>query len=200
MKPAATLSAADQEDGQAMAQLAAGQGAALNRLMERHAEKLFHFLVRALQNGEDAADLAQETFCRVYHNRAKFDPGQKFSTWLYAIAANLVKDRYRYRARHPHVSLDSENPETEAPLQERLVDPQASPSERLQSAERVAAVRQAVAALPEELRLPLILAEYENHSQAEIAATLGCSIKAVETRIYRARQRLRETLAPVLRG
>src|SRR5260370_967835 len=70
--------------------------------------KLFHYLIRCLQDEDDAADLAQETFVRVYRQRAKFDLGQKFSTWLYAIATNLVKDRYRYRTRHPQVPLDAE--------------------------------------------------------------------------------------------
>ena len=57
---------------------------------------------------EDAAEAAQETFVRLYQHRAKFDSSQRFSTWLYAIATNLVKDRYRYRTRHPQVSLDAE--------------------------------------------------------------------------------------------
>ena len=91
------IPATDDPDRTAMTRLATGHEAALNDLMERHGEKLFHHLIRCLQNEEDAADLAQETFVRVYQNRAKFDANQKFSTWLYAIATNLVKDRYRYR-------------------------------------------------------------------------------------------------------
>ena len=102
----------DGQDADEMARLAGGHDPALNRLMERHAEKLFHYLVRSLQNESEAADLAQETFVKVYQNRAKFDTRQKFSTWLYAIASNLVRDRYRWRARHPQVSLDAENHET----------------------------------------------------------------------------------------
>lgn len=92
-----------------MARLAGGHDAALNDLMDRHAERLFHYLVRSLQNEEDAADLAQETFARVCRNRAKFDPNQKFTTWLYAIASNLVRDRYRWRSRHPRVSLEAQD-------------------------------------------------------------------------------------------
>lgn len=85
----------DDPDRTDMARLVAGHDAALNDLMERHAEKLFHYLVRSLQSEEDAADLAQETFVRVYQNRARFDASHKFSTWLYVIATNLVKSRYR---------------------------------------------------------------------------------------------------------
>lgn len=188
----------DDQDGTDMARLVAGHDAALNDLMVRHAEKLFHYLIRSLQNEEDAADLAQEAFVRVFQNRTKFDAGQKFSTWLYAIATNLVKDRYRYRTRHPQVSLDAENEATGQSIRESVPGHNPTPSESLQGAERAEAVRNAVGELPEELRAPLILAEYEELSHAEIGAVLNCSAKAVETRIYRARKQLREKLGWLL--
>jgi RNA polymerase sigma-70 factor (ECF subfamily) len=194
----ADSSGGDQQDCQEMARLAAGQDEALNRLMERHAEKLFHYLVRALQNEEDASDLAQETFARVFQHRARFDPRQKFSTWLYAIASNLVRDRYRWRKRHPQVSLDAANESTGNAFGDSLPDPALSASETAQGNERAEAVRRAVAALPEKLRVPLILSEYEEKSHAEIGRILQCSAKAVEVRIYRARQQLRATLAGLL--
>jgi len=181
-----------------MAQLAAGCDAALNSLMERHGEKLFHYLVRALQNEDDAADLAQETFARVYQNRAKFDTHQKFSTWLYAIATNLTRDRYRWRKRHPQVSLDAANDAAGNDPGESLPAQNPSPSEAVQAQERAGAVRRAVAALPEDLRIPLILAEYEEKTHAEIGVILRCSPKAVEGRVSRARQQLRASLGPLL--
>jgi RNA polymerase sigma-70 factor (ECF subfamily) len=190
----------DGQDAQDMARLVAGGDAALNDLMERHAEKLFHYLFRSLQDEADAADLAQETFVRVYQNRARFDARQKFSTWLYAIASNLVRDRFRWRSRHRQVSIDAENEATGNDFREKLSGHGPSPSESLQAEERAEAVRRAVAALPEELRLPLILAEYEGRSQAEIGEILGCTPKAVEMRLYRGRQQLRVGLASLLDG
>ena len=181
-----------------MARLAAGHGPALNDLMERHAPKLFGYLARSLQDENDAADLAQETFVRVFQNRAKFDPRMKFTTWLYAIATNLVKDRYRHRTRHPQVSLDAENTATGESFRETMPEQRPTPSESLQGAERAEAVRKAVGQLPEELRTPLILSEYEELSHAEIGKILECSAKAVETRLYRARIQLREKLASLL--
>ena len=183
-----------------MARVVVGHEAALNNLMERHAEKLFHYLLRSLQDDDDAADLAQETFVKVFQNRTKFDPGQKFTTWLYAIASNLVRDRYRWRSRHPQVSLDADNEQTETSLKDNLSASEPAPDERMQSEERAATVRKAVAALPEELRQPLILAIYQELSQAEIAEILKCSIKAVETRLYRARQQLRVGLNDLLQA
>ena len=194
MNPATT----DDPDRTDMARLVAGHDAALNDLMGRHAERLFHYLVRCLQNEDDAADLAQETFVRVYQNRARFDANHKFSTWLYAIATNLVKGRYRYRTRHPQVSLDAENDATGQSFRESVPEGNPTPSESLQGAERAEAVRQAVGQLPEELRTPLILSEYEELSHAEIGEILKCTAKAVETRIYRARQQLRTRLAKLL--
>ena len=188
----------EEQDKVDMQRLAAGHDAALNELMERHAEKLFHYLYRSLQDEEDAADLAQETFVKIYQSRARFNSGQKFSTWLYAIASNLVRDRYRWRSRHPQVSLDAESEQTVDSLREHLPAHGPTPSERLQADERADAVRRAVAALPEELRQPLILSEYEERSHAEIGVILGCTAKAVETRIYRARQQLRASLGGLL--
>ena len=188
----------DELDAADMQRLGAGHDAALNDLMERHGERLFHYLVRSLQSEDEAADLAQEAFVRVYQHRAKFDAQQKFSTWLYSIASNLVKDRYRWRSRHPQVSLDAENEQTGNSLRDHLPAHDPTPSEGLQADERADAVRRAVAALPEELRTPLVLAEYEERSHAEIGSILGCTAKAVELRIYRARQQLRASLGKFL--
>jgi RNA polymerase sigma-70 factor (ECF subfamily) len=185
----------DELDRSDMERLAKGGDAALNSLMDRHAEKLFHYLVRQLGNAQDAEDLAQESFVRVYQNRARFDPAQKFTTWLYTIATNLGRDRLRYRARHPTVSLQTED-ETESPLESHLPAETPGPREQLEQRETAEAVRRALAILPEELRTPLILSEYEGLSHADIAQILRCTSKAVETRLYRARNKLRQTLAP----
>lgn len=188
----------DEQDVRDMVRLAGGHDAALNDLMDRHAEKLFRYLARSLHDEADAADLAQETFVKLYQSRLKFDPQQKFSTWLYAIASNLVRDRYRWRSRHQQVSLDAENDQTESCLKDTLRAIEPLPDQRVQTEERADAVRKAVAALPEELKVPLILAVYQDLPQADIATILNCSVKAVETRIYRARQQLRAALAGLL--
>src|SRR5512135_3734180 len=123
------MSASDsgEQDLHDMARLNAGHDAALNALMDRHAERLFHYLMRQLNNETDAADIAQETFVRVYHHRASFQPNQSFSTWLYTIATNLLRDRFRWRKRHPQVSLDADDEQTAA-FKEALPDTAASPS------------------------------------------------------------------------
>lgn len=194
MSPGST----EDQDRTDMQRLASGHDAALSNLMHRHGERLFRYLVRALQNEAEAADLAEEAFVRVYHNAQRFDPRQKFSTWLYAIAANLVRDRFRWRLRHPEVSADAASDFEESWLHS-LPDRNPRPDESLESAERSQAVRRAIAALPEDLQTPLILAEYEGLSHAEIAQMTGGTSKSVEMRIYRARKQLRERLAGLLK-
>jgi RNA polymerase sigma-70 factor (ECF subfamily) len=188
----------DEQDTQDMLRLASGHDAALNDLMDRHAQRLFHYLLRSLQDPDDAADLAQETFVKVYQNRSKFDSAQKFSTWLYAIASNLVRDRYRWRARHPQVSMDVTPDEDGSSLKDNLVDNAPMPGASLEAAERSAAVKSAIQTLPPELREPLVLSVYEGLSHLEIGEILRCSAKAVETRVYRARNQLREKLAALV--
>jgi RNA polymerase sigma-70 factor (ECF subfamily) len=186
-----------EQDVSDMARLNAGQDAALNAIMERHGERLFHYLLRQLDNETDAAEIAQEAFVRVYLNRARFQPSQKFSTWLYTIATNLVRDRFRWRQRHPQVSLDAEGEESTA-VKDALPDGSASPSEQTETKEHTQAVRGAIQALPEDLRTAVVLFEYEGLPQAQIATVMNCTVKAVETRLYRARAHLRRRLARLL--
>jgi RNA polymerase sigma-70 factor, ECF subfamily len=190
----------DEEDRLAMARLAEGRDAALNELMDRHGERLYHFLLRLLQNETEAADLAQEAFVRIYQNRHKFNTSQRFTTWLFTIAANLARDRMRWRGRHPTVSMDAENPVTGHDYREILPDAASTPSEDLEKRELANQVREAIAQLPEDQRNALILSEYENASAADIATILRCSSKAVENKLYRARKALKALLPAFLRG
>jgi RNA polymerase sigma-70 factor (ECF subfamily) len=193
------VTASGELDRADMVRLASGHDPSLNDLMDRHGPRQYNYLLRSLQNEEDAADLAQETFVRVYQHRAKFDPALKFSTWLYAIASNLVRSQFRHRTRHPQpLPLDAipDSPDTPKPRYSDTIPHDApNPSESLQTSERTTEVRQAIAALPEELRTPLILSEYEELSHAEIGSILNCSARAIETRLYRARKQLKSALA-----
>lgn len=168
-----------------MLALQGGEPAALDRLMLRWQGPLTGFLTRMTQNAFDAEDLAQETFVRVYRHRDRFDATSKFSTWLFSIACNLARDRLR-RLKHRATANIDDQPEA--------ADHGASPSEAREAQERIHAVKTAIASLPEDLRTALVLAEYQDFSQAEIAHTLGTTVKAVESRLYRARHHLRATL------
>lgn len=179
-----------------MLRLREGDDLALNELMTHWQEPLICYLIRFTGSEPDALDIAQDTFVRVYEARARYDARGKFSTWLYTIAGNLCRNHARYKKRHPALSLDAElSGESDATLGEQIPVVGATPADCAEEAERAAAVRAAIAELPDDQRAATILFEYEDQSHAEIAAVLGCSAKAVETRLYRARQSLRETLA-----
>jgi RNA polymerase sigma-70 factor (ECF subfamily) len=177
-----------------MERLQAGQETALNDLMARHATAVFHFLCRLVGNEDDANDLAQETFVRVFKSCHSFRTNQKFSTWLFTIAANLARNHFRWRARHPNLSLDAENPETQQSLGSTLPASSPTPTEDALAAERVTVVRAAVEKLPADLREAIVLCEWEERTVAEAATILEATPKAVESRLYRARGILREKL------
>lgn len=174
-------------DVAAMARLRAGDDPALGDIMARWGAPVHRFLARHLGDDAEAGDVTQETFVAVYRARWSYRPEGRFSTWLFAIATNLARQRLRWRRRHPEVAggLDVHEPASAAGD---------DPGGLALSGERAAAVRAAVLALPEDLREAVLLAEFEDLPQAEIAAILGCSVKAVESRLYRARAQLRERL------
>jgi RNA polymerase sigma factor (sigma-70 family) len=178
-----------------MRALAAGDDRALNGLMDRWQAPLRGFLYRYTQNEHDALDLAQETFVRVYQHRRRFREGARFSTWMFQIALNLARSHTRWLRRHPTDSLDRES---ETPNSRLHIPHAVTPADDALLAEKIATVRSAIASLPAELREAVILFEYEDKSHAEIAAIARTTPKAVETRLYRARQSLRKTLAKYL--
>lgn len=177
-------------DAEFMRRLREGDRNALNGLMERWEKPLRQFLYRWTHHEADSLDLAQETFVRVYRHQASFRTGAKFSTWLFSIAVNLCRDRARRAVTRPMVSWDDSGAE----LAEAEAAGTPGPEENLVRAETAEAVRKAVEALPEPLKATVLLCEYQELPQAEAASVLGCSPKAVETRLYRARQLLRERL------
>lgn len=181
-----------------MIRLASGEQAALDDLMDRHTTRLVGYLTRQLRDESEAEDLAQEAFVRVFQHRNRFDPARRFTTWLYTIATNLMRDRLRRLSRRPEVSLEGSDASEHKPREATFPAPGDGPDGSLLAAERTQAVQQAVTALPEDLRTALILFEYEDLSHAEIAAVLNCTPKAVETRLYRARTQLRSALKKYL--
>ena len=180
-------------DRELMARVQRGEEAALGPLMERWERPVKSVIARLVFNASEAEDLAQETFVRVWQQREKFRAGAEFRPWVFSIAINLARNRLRWWRRRPVVSLEdwSEMPAS-ADRGQRGEEP--AGAESLERAERASAVRAAIAALPIELREAIVLFEYEEMSQAEIAAAVGATVKAVETRIARAKDKLRTAL------
>ena len=173
-----------------MQRLAGGEDLALNELMARWRERVSAFLLRMVGDHATAMDLTQETFVRLYTSRHSYKPVAAFSTYLFHIAANLARSHARWKGRHPTVPMEDEQGE----LVHEPIDPQLSPDAAAVLHEKTALVNKAIARLPDEMREALLLFAVEQMSQAEIAAALRCSVKAVEVRVYRARQMLHQML------
>ena len=187
----------DPSDSELMQLLVNGDDLALNRLMDRWGSRVTGFLQRMLGNQATAVDLAQETFVKLYQARDRYRSSGNFSTWLFAIAANLARNHLRWKGRHPTRSLDAPLEEGEVAILE-TADLHQNPGEAAASAETVRAIHAAFLQLPADLREAMTLFVHERMSYAEIAAVAECSSKAVETRIYRARQLLREELRQII--
>lgn len=190
------------EDQDLLAGVAGRDPEAFRLLMERYAGPVTNVASRFLDSRPDAEEIAQEVFVRLYQTPPHLDPSGKLFTWLYRVTVNLCLDALRRRRRAPAtVSLDepSGSGEEGPTLSETLPGGAGeSPRQRLARSELAAATRRAIAGLPENLRVPLVLSSLEDLSQAEIARILRVSPKAVERRIAHARQLLKHRLQPYL--
>lgn len=191
MPAAPLLSSSD--DLEALHALQGGDDTALNALMMRWQERLNRFAYRYVQNTGDAHDLVVETFVRLYQQRSHLRADTNLPAWLFTTLVHLCYNHNRWKRRHPTVSLDTPAEGAAEPHSEQLTPPDA-----LAQDETLAAVRAAIAQLPHDLKTTLLLHHYEGLSYREIAAITGCSERGVETRLYRARQHLRQRLAEAL--
>ena len=144
----------------------------------------------------EAEELAQETFVRVWQQREKFHEGAEVRPWVFSIAVNLARNRLRWWRRRPEVALEAWCAAGEGEKERGGEGERGSRGDGgdLERKERAGAVRDAIAALPGELREAIVLFEFEEMSQAEIAVAVGASVKAVEARVARAREKLRVML------
>ncbi len=169
------------------------------RLVETYSPLVFRLGMKILNNPQDAEDVLQETFIKVYRHLGSFDGRSSLSTWVYRIATNEALMSLR-RKRPETISLE-EPLANEAGPQEphQFVDWCCMPEEELMSAEGRAHLDQAVENLPLILRLVFVLRDIEGLSIHETAEVLKISEMAVKTRLSRARLRLREQLSSYLR-
>jgi RNA polymerase sigma-70 factor (ECF subfamily) len=185
-------------DQGALLALREGRDSALDELIARWQRPLFAFAWRYVQNSTDANDLVAETFVRLHQQRDRLRLDTRLSAWLFTTLSNLCHNHYRWRRRHPTVSLDAPIDDTPVSAHETIPSEGAAPDAALEQGEAFAAVREAIDRLPHDLKTTLLLHHYEQLSYREIGAVVGCSERGVETRLYRARQRLRDELAGFL--
>jgi RNA polymerase sigma-70 factor (ECF subfamily) len=180
-----------------MVRLIQGDDLALNELMERWQKPLHSFILRYVGNYTDSIELAQETFVRAYHYRNRFNFKSKFSTWLLTIATNLCRHHARWRTRHPTISLDDNANMDEVSAEYLFISPEEIPSALANRSELAKLLKEEIEKLPHDLKTAILLFAYDNLSYAEIGVILGCTPKAVETRLYRVRKLLAKRLASI---
>lgn len=156
---------------------------------------VFHYLYRMVRNQEIAEDLTQETFLRAYRGRTLYKPVARFETWLYRIATNVAINHLRAQRLYRH-NITGHSAAFLSCCRE-APDPRPNAEIVLARDERRQKVRAAVACLPERQRFAVLLHKYHGMDYDDIANTLGCSLQAVKSLLFRAYERLRSELALV---
>ena len=165
-----------------------GDTKAFELLVARHQRAVYNLALRFLSDSDEAEDIAQEVFIRLYKSAAAYTPAAKFTTYLYTIVRNLCFNLLRSRRQAVIVSLEDEAlPELTAKNED--------PVERITQQYVGEKVRQAVAKLPENMRLSVLLSKYHGLSYEEIAGIMGCSVTAIKLRVHRAKAILAEDLS-----
>jgi len=184
-------------DTQLMLNFKSGDIPAFEELIKRYKKSVINVIYRFLGDRDEAEDLALEVFLRVYKSVKRYRVEAKFSTWLYKIAVNLSLSELKKRRKHFSISLnapittDKGRPRE---LIDELADPSPSPEKILEEKERNFLIKKAIGLLPPGQRMVIILQIYEGLSYKEISKILGCSVKSVESRLYRARISLKKRL------
>ena len=175
-----------------------GEKEIFEKLVRRYQHKVYNTTYRMLGNREDAGDLAQETFIRVYQNLDRFKEKANFATWLFRITTNLCRDQLRKRKREPVTSslTNSSNGEQEI----LIPDNQYSPEKVSIEQERKREIQNQLGKLPFEQREILILRDIQGFSYHQIAEILKISPGTVKSRLSRARRSLRDKLQGIMKG
>ena len=186
-----------------MLDVKSGDERSFELLLQRYRTPLVNFLYRMVRSREQAEDLAQEVFIRVYRAREEYVPSAKFTTWLFRIATNLALNSLRdHRYQKLEMSMDA--PMTadaedgvERPFE--VADKRPTVEQELVEDARKKMIRHAIEKLPEKQRAAVLLHKYQELDYAEIAKILSCSESALKSLLFRAYEVLRVELAPLVR-
>lgn len=174
-------------DVELLARVGDNEPAAIEEMVKRKLPRLLALASRLLGDAEEAKDVAQESFLRIWKHAAEWRSGQaRFDTWLHRVALNLCHDRLRRRKVQPLADgEDAGEP----------IDPAPRPDEQLEAAAQSEQVAHALAALPDRQREAIVLQYYQGLSNIEAAALMDISVEALESLLSRARRTLRNHLA-----
>ncbi len=186
-------------DADAIARARAGDHEAFRVLVERYQARAFRLALRVMRDEEQARDVVQEAFLKVYRSLDRFEGRSSFYTWLYRVVMNLCLDAKRRDHSDRHVEWDEEHalqtdPASASDAVSENRRAEADPGGELERAELRKAVASAIETLPDDARRTLLMREVDGLSYAEIAKTLGIPKSTVMSRLHHARKRVQEVL------
>ena len=181
-------------DGSLLQSVLAGDRKAFELLVGRYQSKVYRLAMGLTHNSQDAEEIIQEVFFKVYRNLAEFEGKSAFSSWLYRIALNTSYMKLRERRGSNLVSLDDVINQLEEQTLDHESDWSSRPDDQLHTSEAMAIIEKAVEKLPEEFKSVLILRDIEGFTNEEAGEILELSVPAVKSRLHRARLLLRQRL------
>lgn len=188
----ASLESTPRADESIVAGIVAGSGSDFEILVRRHQGAVYSFLLRMLHDPDEALDLTQEVFLKVFCSLERFDARFRFTTWMYRIASNAAIDHIRKRKPGRVMSLDT-GPDGDQPVRE-VAGREPTPDQFLQARETHGRLEDAMKALPPDYRQVLLLRHEGERRYDEIARITGLPIGTVKNRIFRAREMLRRAV------
>ena len=183
-------------DVDAVARAKAGDRDGFRILVDRHSRTVFRLAFRMTSNEQDAEDVVQETFLKAFRQLNHYEARSSFGTWLYRIAANCSLDLVRSRRRHDE-QHDSSGP-GEEDLMLRIPASSPQPDRLAMSGEVGERVHEALAGLTSRERIAFVLRHFEGQSIEEIGSALGLNTNSTKNSIFRAVQKLRRELEPLV--
>ncbi|XZE43345.1 RNA polymerase sigma factor [Pirellulaceae bacterium SH467] len=198
-QPNQTDAAAIDPDVSLMLRVREDDAVAFEMLIDRHQGKIIRFMLGWVSNPQQAEDLAQDVFLRVFKARKTYSPTAKFTTWLYRIAHNIASNHLRDSAHRKEYQLSkgADTSTSGVMLENMAVAPSGfQPTRSMESNERSNIVLQALQALGERQRTAIMLSKFEGMSYQEISDTMGMSVQAVKSLLSRARVNLKNLLEP----
>lgn len=171
-----------------------GNTKAFERLVTLYEKKVFNLAFRMTGSLEDARDITQDAFIKVYTSLRDFRGDSAFSTWLFRIVSNMCLDELRRRRRRTFMSIDEPIQQSDGEIPRQLADPLADPEQAVERRDLKRAVHEAILNLSEDHRLIIVLRDLQGFTYEEIASMLDCSLGTVKSRLNRARMALRKAL------
>ena len=188
----------DESDAAAVARARAGDTEAFRVLVDRYSRKIFRLAYRMTRNEQDAEDVVQETFLRAYRRLKQFESRSSFGTWIFRIALNSALDLTRKVGRYEQVEQQMSGLEAGAEKLSQLHTPEPPPDRLLLSSELKHKVESVLASLSPRVRAAFVLRHYEGMPIEQIGSVLGLKGSATKNSIYRAVQKLRKELEPMV--